>query len=704
MVNKISLYLVIFGMALFFSIHVTLAEVPISAGQTRLDAEYNTTAKQKGEKGQPETRKSNTDAEDAEPETEQKKTDSAVEYRTESQKETSGIFPLFMVTNIANTSSIDAPGRIDYTIVVKNTGNTPLSGIRISGSIPGYLSAPIGDAGQPGALDVDETWIFTGKYTVTQEVINGNGVNDSNAIDGDGDIDSTITVAFTGYSQTQTAASSVNVIRRPLFTATKPVFDGKGLDSNRVPDGDGDIDSSVIVDFIETDPPQTAYAGVKTEPFIGGEIFEKNRRYVHGFFSAARIFTSNLYKTDNNPEPSWATFLTPGIWAAVPSTPKRSVEIITANASPGGLAMSSFNPEDRRPYQAYLLYSPQLEIYHDQSIRAYQDPDIDENVQELTGQDSLDRLSHRVDAFLHYHSGNKLSLGAMDQYKIGYDAFSERAYTADDKYNSNLFNVSATFDATPKSQLRLDYSNFNLDYNDTINSDSDRLDNAIAAFLFFRMTAKTSAFVEYDFADINYDTSEKDSHEHRYFAGLRWQMTGKSSGLIKGGFGKKASDTTSVLPDTDQSISDISINDWMAEIQIDHNLNSRTNLTLNAYRRYDEVLEHRYDYGNLQDFYADYILAHFAGLSLKRDVTKKIHLLMDASVFYDEFSGSRRSNRLDDLEERKDTKFSVSPSISYDVFDWMTINGAYIYTDQDSNYPAYDYIDHTFFLRANFSL
>ena len=660
MLNKISLYLIIFGMALVFSIHAALAEVPISAGQTRLDAEKYNTAKQKGDKGQPETRKSNTGAEDAESEAEQKKTDSAMENRTESQKETSSIFPLFMVTNIADTSSMDAPGIINYTIMVKNTGNTPLSGIRISGSIPESLSDPIGDAGQPGALDADETWIFMGSYTVTQEVIDGNGVNDSNAIDGDGDIDSAITVAFSENSQPQTAASSVNVTRKPLVAATKP--------------------------------------------FIGGDIFEKNRRYVHGFFSGARIFTSNLYKTDNNPESSWATFLTPGIWAAVPSTPKRSVEIITANASPGGLAMSAFSPEDRRPYQAYLLYSPQLEIYHDQNIRAYQDPDIDESIHEATGQDSLDRLSHRVDAFLHYHSGNKLSLGAMDQYKIGYDAFSERAYTTDDKYNTNLFNVTGTFDATQKSQLRLDYSNFNLDYKDAINSDSDRLDNTIAAFLFFRMTAKTSAFVEYDFADINYDTIEKDSHEHRYFGGIRWQMTGKSSGLIKGGFGEKVSDTTSVLPDADQNISDISINDWIAEIQIDHNLNSRTNLTVNAYRRYDEVLEHRYDYGNLQDYYADYILAHFAGLSLKRDVTKKIHLLVDASVFYDEFNGSRQAKRLDDLEERKDTKFSVSPSVSYDVFDWMTINGAYIYTDQNSNYPGYDYIDHTFFLRANLSL
>jgi hypothetical protein len=124
-------------------------------------------------------------------------------------------------------------------------------------------------------------------------------------------------------------------------------------------------------------------------------------------------------------------------------------------------------------------------------------------------------------------------------------------------------------------------------------------------------------------------------------------------------------------------------------------------LTLNTYRRYDEVLEHRYDYGNLQDFYADYILAHFAGLSLRRDLTSKIHLFVDGSLFYDEFKGSRGHNRIGELEERKDTKFAVSPSISFDIFKWMTINGSYIYTDQDSNYPAHDFFDHTFFVRAS---
>ncbi|RJP84272.1 MAG: hypothetical protein C4518_20475 [Desulfobacteraceae bacterium] len=788
MIYKISRYLIILGMTLFFSAQVTLAEVPASAaGHTGANAKIKPSAKQIGKKVTQETPPPPTDAQRSE--SESKKTDSVKKSRPESPKETPKIFPLFVVTNTADALPVDAPGTINYTIKVINTGNASLTGIRISGRIPEPLSGPSGDAGKPGVLDVDETWTFKGSYAVTQAEIDGNGVNDKGAIDGDGNINSAITVEFAETSQPQTAEAKVDVIQNPSFVVTKAadatsvdkpgtinyrividntgnmsltgisisdpvagtlsgpegdiknpgmldvdetwtytgsfhatqaVIDGNGLDSNKIIDNDGDIDNTVIVDFAETDPPQTAYARVETKPSIDGDILEKNKNYVHGFLAASQLYTSNLYKTDRDPEGCWATFITPGIWAAMPSTPKRSVETITANASPGGLAISPFNPEDRRPYQAYILYSPQFQMYHNQSGNAYQDPDLGEDIiddgdiDQLSANDSLDRLTHRVDGHLSYFSGNRLFLRAIDQYKISYDAFSERAYYIDDKYTSNLFNTAGTLDATQKLQLRLDYSNFNLDYKDDINSDADRMDNAIAAYLYLRMTEKTSAFVEYEFADINYDTSDKDSYENRYFGGIRWQMTGKSSGLIKGGFGEKRFDTSSISPDTDLQKSDINSGNWITEIQIDHNYDSRTNFTVNVYRRYDEVMEHRYDYGNLTDFYADYTLAHFAGFKVSRQITSKIQLNLDTSFFYDVFQGSKAKYKVqgdseldfyegdpDYQHERRDTEFAISPTINYNIFKWLAVSAAYIYSNHDSNYPEQDYFDHTFFLRAS---
>jgi uncharacterized repeat protein (TIGR01451 family) len=699
--------------------------------------------------------------------------------------------PTFIVSTEADIPSLDAPGILTYKITIENTGNVSLTKFTISDPPLDTLPKPEedqpdknpqGDIKNPGILDVDEIWTYTVRYPVTQEVIDGNGVDENNTIDGDGNINSIVSISF-AETEPQSTGTAVKIIQKPQYTikkeadttsidepetinyeiiientgnvsltrisiadpllddlngpegdesnpevldvnktwiytgsykATQAVIDGNGVDADNVIDGDGDIDSTVIVSFAEIDTPQTAYTAVATNLSITGDIFEKKHRYIHGFLSANQTYTTNLYKTDRDPNDCWTTIITPGIWATYPSNMKRSVEIVTQNASPGGLAIEPFNPSFFKRFQAYFLYSPQLEMYHGQNGKAYQDPDLDggiidnnnvntagDGVREFTDdQGSVDRLTHRFDGMLHYHSGNRMSVRAIDQYKISYDAFSERAYLTDDKYKSNMFNLAGTFDLTKKFQLRLDYSNFYLNYEDDFNKDADRKDNIYAAYVFFRMTSKTSVFLEYDFADIGYDSSTKDSHEHRYFAGLQWEMSGKSSGQIKGGFGRKKSDNSPII-DTDVAVSDISENNWMAAIQLDHNLTSKTNVTFNAYRRYDEVLEHRYNYGIFDDFYADYTLAHFAGLKFSWNVISNLHLNLDTSLFYDEFINSQGIDREGIQTNREDWEFAVSPSVTIALWDHFSINGAYIYTDHDSNYNGHDYIDHTFFARAS---
>jgi polysaccharide biosynthesis protein VpsM len=567
------------------------------------------------------------------------------ENTTKTEPQAEHPVPRFAVALNADVQKLDAPATITWTLRIENTGNLALTRINITAPLLENLKGPEGDGKPSGVLDVNETWTYTGTYMATQATIDGNGVDTYNVID-----------------------------------------------------GDGDIDNTVMVSFAETDAPQTASAAVATP--ITGDIFEKKYRNFHAFLTGQREFTTNLYKMDANPESCWSTILTPGVWATYPSNMKRSVDIITANASPGGLAIDPFNPADFRDFQVYALYSPSLEIYHDENLSAHQDPDISADM--IDDNDS-DRLSHRIDAMIHYDSGNKLAIRAMDQYKISYDAFSERAYWTDDEYTSNVFNIANTLDPTEKIQLRLDYSNFRLNYDDSFNSDDDRKDNVYSAYLFFRQTSKLSYFVEYDYADIGYDSSDRDNHEHRYFGGVRWEMTGKSSGQIKGGYGKKKSDESSMI-DSDVDVSDISENNWMAAIQLDHNFDSRTNLTLNAYRRYDEVLEHRYDYNQFEDFYADYILAHFVGAKFSRQIRHNIQVNLDSSVFFDDFKNSRYNNINGEDEDREDLEFAVSPSVKVDLSKYFSINGGYIYTDHDSNYPAVDYVDHTFFILASLFL
>lgn len=451
--------------------------------------------------------------------------------------------------------------------------------------------------------------------------------------------------------------------RRKVTVTAYPLEKQNEVDSyfNTVRLKYGDADE--CCDYREVDAP----CFILPDECIDGGVFERCGR-VHGFFSVTQMYKSNLYRTADDPEGVWATYLTPGIWAAVPGSCERIIEIVTSSAAPGGMAVNPFYPKTGRKYQSYLLYSPQYEIYYDHS---------DENM-----------VTHRADAYFRYNTRNKLSIRAIDQFKRSHDSVSSRALTIDDRYKTNLFSTLGTFDLTEKLRLRLDYSNFYLDYDSDENSRADRMDNSWAAYGYFNFTPKTSIFANYEFADIDYDNNELNSRERRLFAGLRWDVTKKTSGQVKAGFGEK---------DYDQSgLSDLDT--WMAEIQVDHSLTARTDVVLNAYRRYDEAIGELVDKDDLKEYFTKGILTHFIGLSLNYDFTTKLHLSLDSTLFYDEYKDEERRGA---RKEREDTEFAISPAVKFDFMKWLTFDLAYTYTNRDSNYSQFDYEDHTVFLRAS---
>ncbi len=407
---------------------------------------------------------------------------------------------------------------------------------------------------------------------------------------------------------------------------------------------------------------------------ISGDVFEEPGR-IHGFLSLTQIYKSNLYESDIEKKKDWATYITPGIWVALPGSHDRLVDITTTSSTPGGLAVSPYYPENDRRYQAYLLYSPQWEMYAHES------------------QNNM--VSHRVDGYFHYNSGNKFSIKVIDQFKRSHDSVSSRIYTIDDKYKTNLFSAVSDLDLTEKFGLRLDYSNFRVNYEDSDNDINDRVDNSWAAYGFFHLTPKISLFAEYEYADMDYRSNFLDSSEERYFGGIRWEFTEKTSGQVKAGYGDRDYDK-SWLSDTGTT---------MAEVVVDYDMTEKTRIVFNAYRRYEEAMSTglRWDgvpTGNL----ATNMLTHMVGLSINYDITSKLHLNLHSTIFYDEYDYEYEDDAWKgvwDDKERRDREIAVSPQIKFDVFKWLSLDLAYIYTHLDSNYSEEDYTDHTVFLRAN---
>ena len=77
------------------------------------------------------------------------------------------------IEKYVNIDEISAPGTLTYTITVENTGSVSLTNVVLTD--PFATTGPTlssGDITNPGVLDVDETWIYTATYDVTQDDIN----------------------------------------------------------------------------------------------------------------------------------------------------------------------------------------------------------------------------------------------------------------------------------------------------------------------------------------------------------------------------------------------------------------------------------------------------------------------------------------------------------------------------------------------------
>jgi uncharacterized repeat protein (TIGR01451 family) len=116
--------------------------------------------------------------------------------------------PALNVTASTDVSSVDAAGDvIVYTINVDNTGNISLTGITVTDPDV-TLTYSSGDTHNTGVLDVDETWVYTGSYTVTQA-----------DMDAGGTIHGVVTADST-QSSSDTAETDVTVTQSPSLNVT----------------------------------------------------------------------------------------------------------------------------------------------------------------------------------------------------------------------------------------------------------------------------------------------------------------------------------------------------------------------------------------------------------------------------------------------------------------------------------------------------
>ena len=407
----------------------------------------------------------------------------------------------------------------------------------------------------------------------------------------------------------------------------------------------------------------------KSEDTISGDIFEKGGGYIHPSLTVGGIYSDNIFNTEKDEKEDFIWVISPEIWFALPGTRKRAMNLAVSPKTPAGFTLSPRNPEVFRRYQAYLSYGADFYRYTDFSEE--------------------DKDSHRLEGLFQYNFRGGLSIELMDHYVDTFDPVGVAPFTRHDEYTENLFNAILSYDITEKLILRLDFTHIDLDYEDRPLDEipligRDRQDNGYSGYLFFKIKPKTSIFAQYRFIDIDYDINvlADDSDEHQYFGGLEWNMTAKSRGRLKAGYGVKDFDSEEV----DNG------NNFIFEGEILHLFTPKTTLSLVGFGRTDETTI--YD--------TNYVLTYGLSAQYNQRITEKLTGHLFFTYAWDQYQGEITFD--DETKEREDDLIRIRPSLRYEFTRWLMADAAYMYTKRDSNFSIFDFTENRFSIRISLSL
>ncbi len=394
-----------------------------------------------------------------------------------------------------------------------------------------------------------------------------------------------------------------------------------------------------------------------TEGSIPAEdLFGSRAGRFHPFLLLQGIYTDNLFDTDSNTKDDFITTAAPGIWLAFPANREKLLTIDTTTTSPGGLQLSRIKPEATRRYQTYLMYSPEFVHYFSYSRH--------------------DHVDHKAEGLFQYNFDSGISFDVIDLFNHKEEIAGNGVIDTLYRHQDNLFDFITTYE-TPSGKLKLkfDYSNYDLNYRETIVSYRDRNDNSFGLSLFYKFWPKTSLFGEYNYSKIDFDHgTTDDSVENRYYGGVNWDITAKTRGRLKLGYITKDFDSEGVKDQDGFSI----------ELQAQHNLTSKLGLQANAYRKFNES-----DMANASSF-----LSTGIDLSLIERFSAKWSGTLDASYERDEYNGV----------DRNDDLYSFGPAVRFKPkrYLFFDLGAHYYYNNSDIN--IFDYKAYEIFLRITLSM
>lgn len=283
------------------------------------------------------------------------------------------------------------------------------------------------------------------------------------------------------------------------------------------------------------------------------------------------------------------------------------------------------------------------------------------NFQLYLDQTTLNTSPYELFVLGDFSIGDRVRIKVGDTYQRNEESPLESPNGTSDDYTSNAAALSVSYAFVDVASLQLDYTRTSLDFLDS--GFRTREEDFASLYLYYRVLPNTSAFLEYDFKNIAYDTTERnDNVVHSGLVGATWEISEYSRGTAKAGFLAKNYD--------DGALDDYST--WTASADLQHQLTEAASLRLLGKRDVNEGKQTGVRY-----YATTGIFANFDYRFLDR-----LTGTLECSYSRDSFSDAPTGNTL----VRRDTTVRAGVGANYAFNSWLDLSLGYSYLNRDSNY------------------
>ena len=252
-------------------------------------------------------------------------------------------------------------------------------------------------------------------------------------------------------------------------------------------------------------------------------------------------------------------------------------------------------------------------------------------------------------------------------------------------YKANVLNAKVRYNFVDRWAVAVWYNNYDFDYDESYNDSGSYNRNLGGGSIFYRFTAKTEAFIEYNYSRVDYDTynNTDDNKNNMAYIGLSFDPTAKLNGCLKLGWVEKKYDKT-------VSGRDDSLDKFSCLVDLGYNISVYNQLKLKVYRAIEEDVDTNVAFTkNDVNMNFRHVLAW----------NEKINL--NANVGYGTFDFEKSTTDTDGTSKiRDDEKWYGEVGVGYAIQKWLKFELNYTHTDNDSNFKRYDYSENRVFLSA----